>query len=118
MFVAMALLLAALELFFLRARAAPKEPTRSTGAILLVLLTGQLTDATRFLVLALAVATGDMVLTAAGGAVGSGVALTAACIAGAQWDRRVPERRLALAAGGVLTLAALFIGISARGLLG
>jgi hypothetical protein len=75
MFVAVALALGALELLLLKVPAAPAEPTRSVGAAMLVLLAGQVTDAARFLVVALSVALAAPALAAAGGAIGSGVVL-------------------------------------------
>lgn len=118
MFVALALGLAAIELAVLRPGKPPREPTRSTGAILLVLLAGQLTDSARLLVAALVLATGDPVFAAVGGALGSGLALSVAVLAGAQWERHVPRRRLALGLAVVLLLAALVIGLQVRGIIG
>ena len=54
---ALALALAALELALVQPRRAPQEPTHSLGAAGLVLLVMQLTDATRFLIFAIAIAT-------------------------------------------------------------
>lgn len=117
MFVALALLVAAVELVLLRAPRAPAEPTRSMGAILLVLLASQLTDSTRLVVAALALATGEPLLAAAGGALGSGAALTLAALGGASWEKRLPLRPLAIALAAALLLAAAVIGLAARGLL-
>ena len=118
MFVALALILGAVELAFLRSGPVPKEPTRSVGAIALVLFFKQLTDASRFLVLGFSVVTGDPYLAAAGGALGSGAALCIAVMAGAEWEARVPVRKLALGLAAVLFVAAIFTGLSARGILG
>ena len=118
MFVALVLALAAFELVVLRAPPAPAEPTRSTGAILLVLLVAQLTDSARLLVLAIALATGDPWLAAAGGTLGSGAALTIATLAGGEWETRVPLRPVALGLAAVLLVAAVVIGLFARGLIG
>jgi hypothetical protein len=118
MFVAFALALAALELLFLRERAAPVEPTRSLGAIALVLLAGQLTDAARFFVLALAVATGAPALAAAGGALGSGAVLTAAWALAGAWSARLPLRVLRLAVGALFAVAAVVVALAARGVIG
>ncbi len=118
MFVALALAFSAAEVAILRAGRKPEEPTRSTGAIFLVLFSAQLTDAARFLVLALSVATAQPVLAAAGGALGSGLALSAAALAGADWEEKLPVRRLAWGVGGVLFAVAIVIGLSARGLFG
>ena len=117
MFVALALLLAALEILLLRAPARPREPTRSTGAIALVLLAAQITDAARFLVLAMSVFGGNAVLAAAGGCAGSLAALMMAVLVGKEWEAMVPVRMLAKVIAGVLALAALLIGLSARNII-
>ena len=118
MFVALALALAAIELLVARDRPVPAEPTRSLGAIALVLFAGLLTDAARFFVLALAVATGAPVLAAAGGALGSGAVLSAAWAMGGEWDLRLPLRAIRLGAGGLFGLAAIVVALGARGLIG
>lgn len=118
MFVAAALAVSALELLFARSSRAPAEPTRSLGAALLVLLAGQVTDAARFFVLALAVATGEPVLAAAGGALGSGAVLTAAWALGGEWDARLPLRAIRLGVSGLFLLAAVVVALNARGLIG
>ena len=117
MFVAIALLLSAAELAFLRAGPAPKEPTRSAGAIGIVMFAAQLTDAARFLVMALTLQTGEPVLAAAGGAFGSGLALTLALLAASEWGARVPQRLLSYLAAGVLASIAIVMGLSARGII-
>ena len=118
MLVAIALLLAGLELAILRPGRAPAEPTRSLGATLLVLSGAQVTAAASFLVFALAGASGTPWLAAAGGAVGSGAVLTAVWAAGSEWEARLPLGVLRYTVGGLLVAAALVTGISARGLLG
>jgi putative Ca2+/H+ antiporter (TMEM165/GDT1 family) len=106
---AIALLLAASQLAVLRARPAPKEPTWSFGAVLIVLLLAQICDATRLLVLALVLQTGDAVAVALGGALGSGLALIASCLAGAKWELRMPHRALSCGVAAVLLTAALLM---------
>jgi len=118
MLVAMALLLAGLELIVLRPGRAPAEATRSLGAILLVLSGAQVTAAASFLVFALAGASGTPWLAAAGGACGCGAVLTAAWAVGGAWEARLPLGPLRYAVGGLLIVAALVTGLSARGLLG
>lgn len=118
MLVAIALLLAGLELAILRPGRAPAEPTRSLGAILIVLSAAQVTAAAGFLVFALAGATGVPWLAAAGGAIGSGAVLTAAWAAGAEWEARLPLGPVRYAVAGLLLLAALLTGLNARGILG
>ena len=117
MLVAAALALAALELLLTRSRAAPAEPTRSLGAMALVLFAGQITDAARFFVLALAVATGAPMLAAVGGALGSGAVLTAAWALGGEWER-LPLRAIRLASSGAFLIAAVAVALSARGVIG
>ncbi len=116
MFVALALLLAGLEVAILRAPARPQEPTRSTGAIFIVLAAAQFTDAARFIVLAMVVATDRLELTFAGGAAGALAALSIAMVAGQRWEQNLPVRRLAQVVGALLVLAALVLGMSARGI--
>ena len=99
MLVAIALLLAGLELAVLRPGRAPAEPTRSFGAVLLVIGAAQLT-------------------AAAGGAMGSGAVLTAAWAMGREWEARLPLNLLRYAVAGALILAALVTGLGARGILG
>ena len=118
MFVAAALAVSAIELLLMRSRAAPAEPTRSLGAIALVLLAEQVADAARFFVLALAVATAAPAMAAAGGALGSGAVLTAAWAMGGAWERRLPLRSIRVGVGGVFLLAAIVVGLSARGVIG
>ena len=118
MFVALALAVAAVELLVLRAPPQPAEPTRSTGAILLVLLASQLTDSTRLVIAALALATGDPWLAGAGGAAGSGAALVAAALAGPAWEQRLPLRLMSRGLSAILLLVALAMAAQARGLIG
>ena len=118
MFVAAALAVAAIELAWPMRSKPPAEPTRSLGAIALVLGVGQVTDAARFLVLALSVATGNPVLAAAGGALGSGAVLTLAWTLGAEWETRLPLAAIRLALAALFLIAALVVGMTARGIIG
>lgn len=118
MLVAIALLLAALELLVLQPGRPPAEPTRSFGAIVLVLCAAQLTAAAGFLVFALAAALAAPWLAAAGGTLGSGAVLTVAWSAGAEWEARAPLAALRYGVAALLFVAALITGLSARGLLG
>jgi hypothetical protein len=118
MFVAVALAAGGLEAWFTKPPRAPAEPTRSLGAIWLVLLAGQATDAARLFVLALAVATAEPGLAAAGGALGSGAMLTVAWALGGEWDARLPQRALPRAVSGLFLVAAVVVALSARGLIG
>jgi Ca2+/H+ antiporter, TMEM165/GDT1 family len=118
MVVAAAVLLAAFELLFMNANAPAAEPTRSFGAIALVLVAGQVTDSARFFVLALAVATAAPALAAIGGAIGSGAVLTVALALGADWESRMPLRAIRRVVSAVFLLAAIVVGLSARGVIG
>ncbi|MXP41999.1 hypothetical protein GRI75_10140 [Altererythrobacter soli] len=118
MFVAAALAVAALELLFAAPRRTPAEPTRSLGAIGLVLFAGQLTDSARFLVLALAVATGAPALAAVGGTLGTGAVLTAGWALGTQWEKHVFVRTVRFAAAALFGIAAVLAALAARGIIG
>jgi hypothetical protein len=117
LFVAIALLVSGIELAVLRPGRAPAEPTRSFGAVLLVLGEGQLTAAAAFLVFALAGATGAPWLAATGGALGSGAVLTAAWSMGGEWESRMPLGVVRFGVAGLLLAAAVVTGLTARGLL-
>lgn len=118
MLTAFALLFAGVELL-LPIKVRPlEEPTRSAGATLLALLAKQVTDAARFLVLALSIAFPATILVAIGGAIGSGAALVLAWSAPeffANSTRLVLLRRLL--AFPVL-LGGIVVGLQARGLIG
>jgi Ca2+/H+ antiporter, TMEM165/GDT1 family len=100
---ALALGLAAIELALLQPKSSPREPTRSLGAAGIVLLAVQITDATRFLVFAIAIAAEAPQAAALGGLAGSLAVVTAGWLGGAEllelWLR--PVRRV-LAAVPVL----------------
>lgn len=77
MLVAMVLAMAALELLFIRPLKAPAEPTESLFAFGAVLLAQQVTDASRFVIFALAAASQFPAATALGGAIGGSVTVLA-----------------------------------------
>jgi Ca2+/H+ antiporter, TMEM165/GDT1 family len=118
MLVAIALLLSGVELAILKQARAPAEPTRSFGAILVVLAAAQLTAAAGFMVFALAAATGTPWLAAAGGTLGSAAVLSAAWLLGPEWEARLPLATVRYVFAGLLVLAAVVTGLSARGMLG
>lgn len=107
-FAGLALVFAGGEALLLAAKRPPEEPTNSLFAALLVLSAQQITDAARFLILALAMVTAAPFTAGMGGGAGSVLALGLAWIAPEIGSR--PElrklRRLAgvflLVAGGVL----------------
>jgi hypothetical protein len=89
----------------------PEEPTHSLGAALLVLLVHQLSDAARFLVFAIAVATQAPVPAGVGGAIGGSLLLGAAWSMPEwfDWQRlRVPRRII----GALLLMLAVWLGLS------
>lgn len=116
MLVAFALGLAGLELLWQRAPRQPDEPTRSFGAIALVLAAGQLTGSGGLLLLALAASAGVPLLAAIGGVAGAGAVLTAAWAMADDWER-LPLAALRYGVAALLVMAALLAGLSARGLL-
>jgi putative Ca2+/H+ antiporter (TMEM165/GDT1 family) len=114
MLVAFALGTAAIELALPARRAAPSEPTRSLGALGIVLFARQFGDAARFAVFALAAWTAVPATAGLGGAVGGAAAVALGWAAGAErlarW--RLRAVRFVLAAG--LFVAALLIALDAR----
>lgn len=117
MLVAIALLVAAVELAWQRDARLPDEPTRSFVPVLIVLLARQVGDAARFLVFALA-AGGAAVLAGAGGALGGMAAMAIAVLAGPDIAQRAPLRAIRLGIAAILAIAAIWIGLSARGIIG
>jgi hypothetical protein len=90
----------------------PEEPTASLGALAIVLLAHQLTDAARFLVFALAVALAAPLAAGIGGAAGGAAALAAGwMLPEAFADPRLRQARRAV--GALLVLAALIVGYRA-----
>lgn len=111
---ALALAFAGGESLLTRPRHKPKEPTLSLGALGFVLLYHQLTDAARFLVFAIAVATHAPIPAGLAGAFGGTVLLTEAWLA----PQAVIHPRLRLLRRGVgagLLLLALYVGLRATG---
>jgi hypothetical protein len=92
----------------------PEEPTLSLGALALVLIARQLTDAARFLVFAIAVATNAPIPAGLGGMIGGVALLTAAWLA-PEWVTLPLLRRLRRMVGAVLLLVALYLGLRAIG---
>ena len=117
MFVAIALLLAAFECAWPNREKAPTEPTRSLGAIAIVLFARQLTDASRFLIAAFAVVFASWPLAALGGAIGGGAAVSIGWVMGKSLEDRVPLRAFRIALALVLFIVAIVTGLTARGLI-
>ena len=95
---------------------APKEPTRSLVAMLIVLLAHQLGDAARFILFALAVWSASTELVAAGGILGTGAALTLAWLSGAALPASPVLRIVRPLTAALLAVAAAAIAVGALGL--
>jgi putative Ca2+/H+ antiporter (TMEM165/GDT1 family) len=118
MFVAIALLLAAVECAWPNREKTPKEPTRSLGAIAIVLFARQLTDASRFLVAAFAVVFAYWPLAGLGGALGGGGAVAVGWSLGLALEDKLPLRAIRIALALILFILAAITGLSARGIIG
>ena len=116
MLVAIGFFLAAIELVWQRPGRLPEEPTRSLFASFLVLLARQVGDAARFCVFAFA-AGGSAWLAGAGGAIGGTAALALGIVLAGDLARW-PLRAIRLALAAVLLIAAVTIGLMARGIIG
>ena len=116
MLVAIALLVASVELFWPSRERKPKDPTRSPFAAFVVLLARQWGDAARFLLFALAASTALPAHVAAGGAVGAGLALAGGWALGEELEA-LPLRAFRLAMGGIVLIAGGIIGLGARGII-
>ena len=91
-----------------RAVPAPREPTDSLGAFALVLFVQQLTDAARFVLFGIAVATGAILPAAVGGAAGgAGVVAVGWIAAGVLANRDLRALRRGLGGAVLLVAAAL-----------
>lgn len=114
MLVAFAFAIAAFELAWPVRIKEPSEPTRSLGAIAIVLLARQVGDGARFAIFALA-AWATMPATAAlGGAVAGSAAVALGWGIGAEGLARLPLRILRFVLAACLIVAALFIALNAR----
>lgn len=112
--VAFALAIAAAELAWPVRLKAPQEPTRSLGAIGIVLLSRQVGDAARFAVFALAAWSVVPRTAGLGGALAGAGAVTLGWGIGAERLARWPLRAIRLGLAACLLVAALFIGLNAR----
>lgn len=105
---ALALGLAGAEMLIARASPTPKEPTNSLGAFALVLFVQQLTDAARFVLFGIAVATGAILPAAIGGAAGgAGVVAVGWIAAGALANRDLRALRRGLGVAVLLVAMVL-----------
>jgi len=114
MLVALALAFAAVELFWPVRLKAPGEPTRSLGAIGLVLLWRQVGDAARFVIFAFAVEATYPITAFVGGALGGAAAVAMGWTLGERALSKFPLRWIRLALGACMIVAAIFIGLNAR----
>lgn len=106
--VAMALGLAALELIVMRPRRPAAEPTESLGALGVVLLAHQVTDAVRLLIFAIAAGSAVPAFAILGGAIGAVLYMVLGWIGG-EALLRLPLGRLRTGLGAVLALVAVYI---------
>ncbi len=114
MLVAFALAIAAFELFW-PVRVMPLyEPTRSLGAIGLVLLWRQAGDAARFAIFAFAAQAVYPLPALIGGALGGAAAIALGWSVGHARLSQLPLRAIRQGLGAALLVAALFIGLNAR----
>jgi hypothetical protein len=111
---ALALALAGGESLLIVSRNRTKEPTRSLGALAIVLLSYQLTDAARFLVFAIAVATDAPAPAGIAGALGG-----AALLGGAWFSPQEVSRPVLVVLrrglGAAMIVLALYLGLHAIG---
>lgn len=114
MLVAFALAAAAIELAWPIRLKPVKEPTRSLGAIGIVLLARQIGDGARFVIFALAAEATYPLVTIIGGAIGGGAAITLGWFVGKSQIEKFPLYYLRLGFAVFLILAALLIGLNAR----
>ncbi len=114
MFAALALAVAAIELVLVWPARLPTEPTQSLGAFALVMFAQQLTDASRFLLFAIAVASATPLSTAWGGAGGAALVVALGWVGGAELLalRLVLLRRLV---GSIFLALALWMSWKVRG---
>lgn len=117
MLIAIALLIASVELFWPVRLREPKEPTRSLGAIGFVLLYRQIGDAARFAVFAFAAATALAPLAWLGGALGGAGAILFGWSMGADLETRIPLKKTRFTLGVLTALIAIWAGLSARNLI-
>lgn len=118
MLVSFALFLAAVELGWPVTNGIIREPTRSLGAIALVLLVRQFGDASRFAIFAFAALSGTPWLAGAGGALGGIAAIALGWTMAGELPQNLPLRGIRIALAIATAIIALVIGLCARGLIG
>ena len=118
MLVAIALVLASIELIWPVRPPKLGEPTRSLGAIAIVLLVRQWTDAARFLIFAFAAWSGLVWPAAVGGALGGIAAVALGWMMAGDLTKKIPVWPIRVVMALMTVCLAGYIGVSARGLLG
>ncbi len=113
-FAGLALLFAGGESLVLVPRREPREPSHSLGALAIILASQQLTDAARFLVFGIAVATSAPLPAGGGGALGGLVAVGAAW-AFPEWFTHPRVRLVRRLVGAGLALVGAYVCLSAIG---
>jgi len=114
MLVAFAFGFAALELALPVRHKPAAEPTRSLGALGIVLLARQIGDGARFAVFALAAWASLPLAAGLGGALGGAAAVGMGWSLGSETLARWPLRPVRLTLAAACAIAALFIGLDAR----
>ncbi len=114
MLVAFALAIAGFELAWPVKLKEPREPTRSLGAIAIVLVARQIGDGARFAIFAFAAQASLSATAALGGALGGGAAIAMGWSLGAAGLASLPLRTVRRVLAVCLILAAIFIGLNAR----
>ncbi len=111
---AVALVLGGGEMLLARQRRVPQEPTRSLAALAIVLFAQQLTDAARFLIFAIALATAAPVPAGIGGALG-GVGSVLLGWMAPQWISASAAIWVRRGAGVLLLTIGVVVGLRATG---
>jgi hypothetical protein len=96
------LILAAISTHILRPAPVPREPTRSFGAIVLVMGTSQLAAGSSLINLAVSAISAQPGAVIAGGILGSGAVLSFACKMGQSWETTIPIVGLRWSIGALL----------------
>ena len=116
MLAAFALIMASAELAWPNRVRKPAEPTRSLGAIGIVLLARQIGDASRFLIFAFAAGAGLSWFAGAGGAIGGMAAVFLGWALRSDLEAALPLGTIRIVLAAVVGMAAAVIALSARGL--
>lgn len=118
MLVAFALFAAAFELAWPVKVKPPKEPTYSLGATAIVMLARQLGDGSRFLIFAFAASTGTPWFAAAGGALGGMIAIAAGWAMAEDLPVTLPLKLIRRVLAAIILIVGIYVGLSARGIVG